>query len=150
MPVTLPANPSQSNATVGKDYLLYVNTGTADVPVWTLIGGQRSADLSRSADEIDVSHKTSGGWKGSKAGLRSWSIDLGAMVVLDDTGLSALETAFQNGSEINVKLKYPNNTMQTGWGSLTEFSLSTPHDGAAEISGTISGNGPLSARAEDS
>ena len=35
MPVTLPANPSQSNATVGKDYLLYVHTGTSAVPVLT-------------------------------------------------------------------------------------------------------------------
>ena len=32
-------------ATVGKDYLIYLNTGTSEAtPTWTLLGGQRSGD----------------------------------------------------------------------------------------------------------
>ena len=146
MAITLPVNPSTSSASVGKDYLLYINTGTALSPVWTLIGGQRSADLSRSADSIDVSHKTSGGWKSNKAGLRGWSIDLDALVLLSDAALPYLEKAFDDGTEINVRLQYPNMTEQTGWGSLTDFSLATPHDGEASLTGTIEGNGALSPR----
>ena len=39
MSVVLPENPNaQSATTVGKDYLLKVNTGTVAVPVWTQIG----------------------------------------------------------------------------------------------------------------
>lgn len=146
MAITLPVNPSTSSASVGKDYLLYINTGTALSPVWTLIGGQRSADLSRSADSIDVSHKTSGGWKSNKAGLRGWSIDLDALVLLSDAALPYLEKAFDDGTEINVRLQYPNMTEQMGWGSLTDFSLATPHDGEASLTGTIEGNGALSSR----
>ena len=146
MSITLPVNPSTSSASVGKDYLLYINTGTALSPVWTLIGGQRSADLSRSADSIDVSHKTSGGWKSNKAGLRGWSIDLDALVLLSDAALPYLEKAFDDGTEIHVRLQYPNMTEQTGWGSLTDFSLATPHDGEASLTGTIEGNGALSSR----
>ncbi len=146
MSITLPVNPSTSSASVGKDYLLYINTGTALSPVWTLIGGQRSADLSRSADSIDVSHKTSGGWKSNKAGLRGWSIDLDALVLLSDAALPYLEKAFDDGTEINVRLQYPNMTEQIGWGSLTDFSLATPHDGEASLTGTIEGNGALSSR----
>ena len=146
MAITLPVNPSTSSASVGKDYLLYINTGTALSPVWTLIGGQRSADLSRSADSIDVSHKTSGGWKSNKAGLRGWSIDLDALVLLSDAALPYLEKAFDDGTEINVRLQYPNMTEQIGWGSLTDFSLATPHDGEASLTGTIEGNGALSSR----
>ena len=146
MSITLPVNPSTSSASVGKDYLLYINTGTALSPVWTLIGGQRSADLSRSADSIDVSHKTSGGWKSNKAGLRGWSIDLDALVLLSDAALPYLEKAFDDGTEINVRLRYPNMTEQIGWGSLTDFSLATPHDGEASLTGTIEGNGALSSR----
>ena len=146
MAITLPVNPSTSSASVGKDYLLYINTGTALSPVWTLIGGQRSADLSRSADSIDVSHKTSGGWKSNKAGLRGWSIDLDALVLLSDAALPYLEKAFDDGTEINVRLRYPNMTEQIGWGSLTDFSLATPHDGEASLTGTIEGNGALSSR----
>ena len=147
MAITLPVNPSASSASVGKDFLVKINTGTSGSPTWTLIGGQRSADLSRSADSIDVSHKTNNGWKALKAGLRSWSMDLSALVLLSDTALPYLEAAFQSGLEINIQLLYPDGTVQSGWGSLTDFSLKTPHDGEAEISGTISGNGPLTDRA---
>ena len=147
MPVILPTNPNTSNAQVGKDLLLKINTGQAVSPTWTTVGGQRSADLNRNADSIDVSHKTSGSWKGFKAGLRGWSIDLGGLVLLTDAGVEALETAFVQGKEVNIALFYPDGTKQTGWGSITEFSISSPHDGAAEISGTIEGNGPLSERA---
>lgn len=144
--ITLPENPSQMSAVVGKDFILNVNTGTVEVPVWTIVGGQRTTSLSRSADEIDISHKTSGGWKSVKAGLRSWSIDLDGLVLLEDTGLKALEYAFMNAKEINIQLVYPDKSTQTGWGSLTDFSLDTPHDGEATIKGTIGGNGPLTER----
>lgn len=144
--MNLPENPSVSNSEVGKDFLIYVNTGTNEAAVWTLIGGQRSGSLGRTADEVDVSHKTSGGWKSVKAGLRSWSLDLDALVVLNDAGLKVLEYAFDNGKEINIKYEYPDKTFQSGWGSITDFSLEAPHDGEATIKGTISGNGPLSAR----
>lgn len=140
---TLPNNPSVQSATVGKDYLLKINTGTTETPVWTMIGAQRSADLSRSADTIDISHKTSGGWKASKPGLRSWSVDLSGLMLLNDAGIVALEYAFMQGKEINVALYYPDGSSYVGWGGITDFSLSTPHDGAAELSGTIEGNGEL-------
>lgn len=146
MSVTLPDNPNTQSATVGKDYLLKVNTGTVAAPVWTSIGAQRSADLKRTAESIDISHKTSGGWSAKKAGLRSWSIDLGGLMLLSDTGIEALEAAFIEGKEINIQLVYPDNSTQSGWGSITDFSLSTPHDGSAEISGTIEGNGELGVR----
>lgn len=147
MPITLPTNPSVSSASVGKDFLLYINTGTVGSPTWTLIGGQRNASLSRSADEIDLSHKTSGGWMAKKPGLRGWSIDLDALVIMSDTGLAAMEYAFQNGLELNIKLVYPDGTSQTGWGGLTDFGLDNPHDGEASLTGTINGNGALTDRA---
>lgn len=142
--VTLPDNPSQSNATVGKDYLLYVNTGTVDTPVWTLIGGQRGSSLGRTADSIDVSHKTSGGWKSTKAGMRGWSVDLDGLVLLSDPGIEALETAFNLSKEVNIKFEYPNKKYRTGWAAITDFSFDTPHDGEASLKGTLEGNGALS------
>lgn len=144
MSVTLPENPSTSSATVGKDYLISINTGTVAVPVWTLVGGQRSGSLSRTADSIDVSHKTSGGWKSTKAGLRGWGIDLDGLVLLTDTGLEALETAFNTGVEVHVKFKYPDLKYRTGWAAVTDLSIDAPHDGEASIKGTLEGNGPLS------
>ena len=134
-----------STATAGKDYLIYLNTGTTEAASnWTLLGGQRSGDLNREADEIDASHKTSGGWKSTLPGLRSWSIDLETVYLAGDTGAKFLEAAFLAGKQVHVKFEYPDKSFVTGWGSITECSLSTPHDDVATLKGTISGDGPLS------
>lgn len=139
-----------STATVGKDYLIYLNTGTTEAaPTWTLLGGQRSGDLNREADEIDASHKTSGGWKSTLPGLRSWSIDLETVYLAGDTGAKFLEAAFLAGKQVHVKFEYPDKSFVTGWGSITECSLSTPHDDVATLKGTISGDGPLSEHSKE-
>ena len=139
-----------STATAGKDYLIYLNTGTTEAaPTWTLLGGQRSGDLNREADEIDASHKTSGGWKSTLPGLRSWSIDLETVYLAGDTGAKFLEADFLAGKQVHVKFEYPDKSFVTGWGSITECSLSTPHDDVATLKGTISGDGPLSEQSKD-
>lgn len=141
---SLPENPSKANASLGKEFLLYVDTSTEASPAeWTLVGGQRSTSLKRSADEIDASDKTTGGWKRTKAGLRSWSMEAENVVILDDKGAEALNFAYENGKEIHCKFAYPNDVFYTGWGSLTDFSMDTQHDDVATLSLTINGNGAL-------
>lgn len=136
---------STQTATAGKDYLIYINTGATEAsPTWTLLGGQRSGDLSRTAEEIDAAHKTSGGWKSSLPGLRSWSLDLESVYLAGDTGAKFLEAAFLAGKEVHIKFEYPDKSYITGWGAITDCSLSAPHDDVATISGTINGDGPLS------
>lgn len=136
-----------STATAGKSYLIYVNTGATEAaPTWTLVGGQRSGSLSRTADEIDASHKTSGGWGSKLAGLRSWELSLDSVYLAGDAGAKFLEDAFLAGAQVHIKFEYPDKSFVTGWGSITELSLETAHDDVATISGTISGDGPLSAR----
>ena len=141
---TLPDNPSASTATVGKDYLLYVNSGAAYVPVWTLVGGQRGASLGLTADEIDTSSKTNAGWKSALPGPRAWNIDLDGLMLLQDAGIEVLRKAFVQGKQVNIKFRYPDDSYQVGWATLTDFSGDTPHDGEATLKGTLSGNGPLS------
>lgn len=142
--LNLPDAPNTNAATVGKDYLLYINIGTAFVPVWIVIGGQRGATLNQSAEEIDVGSKSSGGWGEKLPGMRSWSIDLDGLVLLNNEGIEALRIAFAQGKKVNIKLRYPDNSYQIGWAALTDFSSEMPHDGEASLSGTLSGNGPLS------
>lgn len=142
---TFPEKSASTTATAGKDYLVYVATaGTESNYTWTLVGGQRSGSLSRSAEEIDASHKTSGGWSSTLAGLRSWSLDMEAVYLAGDDGAKFLEAAFLAGKAVHIKFEYPNKSYVTGWGSITDLSLDTSHDDVATISGTISGDGPLS------
>ena len=146
----LPQNPNISTATVGKDYLLMVNKGTYAVPAWTVVGGQRNSKLTEKADSIDVSDKSTGGWSSKLAGLKSWSIDLSGLVMLNDEGVDVLEVAFRAGMTVDVKLQYPDKSYQRGWAAITEFSKDVPHDGAATLSGTLEGNGPISEVTKDS
>ena len=144
MAVNLPVNPSPSQATVGKDYLLYINTGTPTTPTWTLIGGQRAGTLNRKAEVIDASNKTTGGWKQSLPGLLSWSIALDGLVLLQDLGIQALEVAFNAAQQVEVQFVYPDNTYRTGWASITELSIDNQYNQAATLKGTLDGVGPLS------
>ena len=161
---TFPSRSEASNtATAGKDYLIYLNAGESDTnPTWLLLGGQRSGDLTRQADEIDASSKTSSGWKSTIPGLRNWSLDLESVYLAGDKGARFLEASFLAGKQVHIKFEYPDKSYVTGWGSVhikfeypdksyvtgwgsvTECSLSTPHDDVATLSGTISGDGPLS------
>jgi TP901-1 family phage major tail protein len=144
MAINLPSNPSPAQATVGKDYLLYINTGTPTIPIWTLIGGQRAGTLTRKADTVEASDKTTGGWKASLIGLLSWSISLDGLVLLQDAGLDALEAAFNAGQQINVQFVYPSKSYRTGWGTISELTIDNQYNQAATLKGTIDGVGPLS------
>lgn len=149
MPITsLPKNPNTASATLGKEYLLSVNTGTSDVPVWTVVGGQRSTSLNKSAAEIDTSDKTTEGWTVTKAGLRSWDMQLESVAILDDKGAEVVDYAFENGLELNCRIEYPNGDTFEGWGSVTSYNLDTSHDDVAALSATIKGNGPLVKKAK--
>ena len=69
-----------------------------------VIGGQSSASLSRSANMIETTDKTSGGWVTKVAGLKEWSIECEAFMVIGDAGYKALSTAFKSGAEVDVSI----------------------------------------------
>lgn len=140
-----PQRESSNPVTAGKDVLIYLATGgTEEAPEWTLLGGQRSADLTQSAEEIDASHKTSGGWGSHIQGLKTWSLDTEFVYMKSDPGMEALTQAFRDGAEVMIKIEYADKSYQTGWGYITDLSPSSPHDDVATVSCTISGNGEIS------
>lgn len=140
-----PKRTSTNPVTAGKDILVYLATGGEEAnPTWTLLGGQRSADLTQSADEIDASTKTSGGWGSHIQGLKTWSLDCEFVFMKDDPGFKALSEAFREGVEVLIKIEYADKSYQQGWGFITDLSPSAPHDDVATVSCTLSGNGEIS------
>ena len=91
-----------STKVAGVDVLLKVKSGTGTL---TAIGGQKGCSLSRSAETIDVSDRTSGGWAQSIMGLKSWSIDCDGFVCIGDSGFDLLYTAFENREAIDIEIK---------------------------------------------
>jgi len=146
MAAVLPINPDTTNkATAGREYTLYVNTGTAILPTWVKVGGQRNSPLNQSADEIDVSSKSSGGYGATIPGIKKWDISLDALAISDDPGIVVVEQAYDESAQLNIKFERPDLKAKIGWCTVTEFSLDVGHDAEATISGTLNGVGPLTA-----
>jgi len=146
--IDLPTNPMSEESTVGKDYLLYVAgiIGTATTESWNLIGGQTGGSVDESTDEIDVSTKTSGGYKATVAGMSSWSIDFDTVAILpnSDYGIEILRRAKAQGKQVKIKILYPDGSYRVGWATTTTYTVDTPHDKNATLKGKLSGCGPLS------
>ena len=143
----LPEAPKDNEVTVGKDYFIDVaKLDEASKVVWVRVGGQRNSGISKKSDSIDGSHKTSGGWKTSLPGMRSWGTELDGLMMLEDEGVTILDQAFNAGQLVAVRFKYPDDSHEVGWAAITEFSTDTPHDDVATLKGSLEGNGPLSTR----
>ena len=129
---------------VGKNVLVYINFGegaTEAAPVWTLIGGQRSASLSMTADDIDASNKASSGWGETYAGTRSTELSMDGIINKQDEGYAALKDAFVKGEAVDLCRYATDGTADRNWYNITELSDETPHDDMATFSLTAGGAG---------
>lgn len=108
-----------------------------------VVGGQRNATLNREAEVIDITNKVSGGWTENMTSVKSWSIEGDGIFVVDDAALDAIETAFLNGSWVEVKVADDAWGYQ-GRGVITDFPIEANYDDAATYSITITGSGALS------
>lgn len=88
---------AEINKIKGLEVLLYVGNN--------VVGGQRGASLSMSADELDITDKTTEQYKAFLVGLKEWSISCDGLVCTDDAGYAALVEAFLAGNTIEVELK---------------------------------------------
>jgi hypothetical protein len=57
----------------GKDWLVYLNTGTIASPTWTLIENQTALDFANDQDVIDTTNKSTSGYKTSIISLKDLS-----------------------------------------------------------------------------
>lgn len=131
----------------GVDVLLKVETSAGSGSFIT-IGGQKGASLSRSAGTIDTTDKNSQGWAESMAGVKSWSMDCDAFVVLGDSALTTLFSAFEARTAINVTIRIGSDTDANGYtysggAVITDFPEDFPQDDAVTLKLTLMGASPL-------
>ena len=130
-------------ATNGVDIIINVNTGTTETPAWEAVAGQRNATLNRSAETIDITNKLSGSWKENMASWKEWSIDCDGLVVFDDAGFMALETAFNAGDEVEIQVAIDGTATYTGNAIISDLPIEAPYDDAATYAVTLVGTGAL-------
>jgi len=124
----------------GTDVLLHVNTGTADVPAYTLVGSQRDVTFDENNDEIDVSNKDSRA-KRVLAGRYSAGVSLDALYVRADGGYLALRDALRDGELILIERLEADGRDETADALITSLSEAAPDqsDATISISMTIDG-----------
>ncbi len=92
---------AQGTLIKGLEVLLYVDVnGKKEV-----VAGQRGASLSMSADELDITDKTTRGYKAFLVGLKEWTISCDGLVCIGDKGYDALVAKFLAGETIGIELK---------------------------------------------
>ena len=111
-----------------------------------VVGGQRGAALSMSADELDITDKTTEGYKAYLVGLKEWNISCDGLVCTDDTGYQALFNAFLNGDVVQVQFKQEDGAF--GYGGpmvIASMDFDAQYDDAVTYSCELKGAGALAA-----
>lgn len=109
----------------------------------TLIGGQQECSLNRETETSDTTTKDSGNWSEEEAIGLSWSIDCSGLVVVDDEGLEALETAWEGMNPVDVKYGKAGN-YRKGKAIIESLSQNAPQKEKSTYSVTFKGVGALS------
>ena len=128
----------QTDKIRGLEVLLYIG-GKA-------IGGQRGASLSMSADELDITDKTTEGYKAFLVGLKEWTISCDGLVCTDDQGYQALFNAFLAGDVVQVQFKQEDGAFgYKGDMVIASMDFDAQYDDALTYSCELKGAGALSA-----
>ena len=107
-----------------------------------LIGGQQGCSINRETETTDSTTKDSGVWSESEAIGLSWSVDCDGLVVVGDEGLQALENAWENLQQVDVKYGSSSN-YKTGKAIITSLSSNSPSKDKTTYSVSLQGVGAL-------
>lgn len=124
----------------GTGFLLMVNTGTEEVPAYTVVGSQRDATVDETTDTIDVSSKD-GRARRVLPGRYGSTISLDALYVPDDAAYQALKAANRSGELILVAREENDVVTETASAKVDSISESFPDQGEATISISLTVDG---------
>jgi len=128
--------------TRGVDILIFVNTGTDQSPIWTVVGGQRNATLHEEAETIDVTAKDSQAQE-FEYGPYTWTISCDGIYIKDDEAYIALRNALRQRQKVKVRVKEGETYTAEGLALVTSNDLEAPYNDAATYSLELQGTGPL-------
>ena len=111
----------------------------------TVVGGQRNASLEMSAETIDTTVKTTGGWAAKIPGIKSWTSSCDGVYFVDDAGLEAAQAAFMNGTEVKLDFSNSNGLAYSGQAVITSMSVEAGQEDIVSYTISFEGTGALTA-----
>lgn len=127
----------------GKAFVIEVNTGTDQAPVWTRVAGQKGGNIKISRDTIETTNKDSGDAKEFDTSHYEWTMETDGLLQFNDTGFEKLEDAMLNGYTVKVRFISVSNLRYEGMAIVTEFSLEAGSEGMVNAQISLKGTGPL-------
>ena len=125
------------SAIKGLDVLIKVGT--------QVVGGQRTATLEMSAETIDTTVKSTGGWAAKIPGMKSWTSSCDGVYFLDDAGLEAAQTAFMNGTAVQLDFSNSAGLAYSGQAVITSMSVEAGQEDIVSYTISFEGTGALTA-----
>ena len=110
-----------------------------------VVGGQRNASLEMSAETIDTTVKTTGGWAAKIPGIKSWTSSCDGIYFLDDAGLEAAQTAFMNGTAVSLEFSNSSGLSYSGQAVITSMSVEAGQEDVVSYTISFEGTGALTA-----
>ena len=109
----------------------------------TVVGGQRNASLEMSAETIDTTVKSTGGWAAKIPGIKSWTSSCDGVYFLDDAGLSAAQTAFMNGTPVQLEFSKEEGLAYSGQAVITSMAVEAGQEDIVSYTISFEGTGAL-------
>lgn len=109
----------------------------------TVVGGQRNASLEMSAETVNTTVKSTGGWAAKIPGIKSWTSSCDGVYFLDDTGLEAAQTAFMNGNEVKLEFSNSSGLAYSGQAVITSMSVEAGQEDVVSYTISFEGTGAL-------
>lgn len=110
-----------------------------------VVGGQRNASLEMSAETIDTTVKSTGGWAAKIPGMKSWTSSCDGVYFLDDAGLSAAQTAFMSGTPVQLVFSNTDGLAYSGQAVITSMSVEAGQEDVVSYTISFEGTGALTA-----
>ncbi len=109
----------------------------------TVVGGQRNGTLEMSAETIDTTVKSSGGWTTKIPGIKSWTSSCDGVYFTDDAGFAAVQSAFLEGTELTLSFSNDSGVSYSGAAVITSMSLEAGQEDVVAYSMAFDGSGAL-------
>ena len=98
-----------------------------------------------SAETIDTTVKTTGGWASKITGIKSWTSSCDGVYFVDDAGLEAAQTAFMNGTEVKLDFTNSSGLAYSGQAVITSMSVEAGQEDVVSYTISFEGTGALTA-----
>ena len=108
-----------------------------------VVGGQRNASLELSAESIDATCKTTGGWAKKLPGIKTWSSSCDGIYFVSDAGITAVQAAFKNSQEVELEFSNTEGIYFKGKAIITSMSIEAGQDDVVSYTIAFEGCGEL-------